>query len=228
MNKEIYQLLTQRILFLEYEPGQILNEKVLADEFGVSRTPLREVFSRLEWDGLVRILPRTGTMVSEIEFPKMMHTYQIRFEVEGLLGRLSTIQFTPEHLARMEALAAKCAPLHDHRRIRDLVDIDIEFRDILFAAADNPVLRDMSNQLYHQTLRLWLVTLSRGPWVEEVRALHDEILATIAAWKAYNPARTESMRRNALVSHFERIRSKYFGHSTAPEAAVFPLKEKEN
>lgn len=213
MNQEIYKILTERILFLEYEPGQILNEKTLAKEFGVSRTPLREVLCWMERDGLVRILPRTGTMVSEIKFPKMMHTYQIRFEIEGLLGRLSTVQYTPEHLAKMETLAEKCRHLYEHKRIRELMEIDIEFRELLFAAADNPVLRDISNQLYHLTLRLWCITLSRGQWKEEVRAMHEEIEATIEAWKARNPDRTEKMRRDALVSHFERIRTKYFGQT---------------
>ena len=166
---------------MDYKPGQILNEKVLAGEFGVSRTPLREVLSRLEWDGLVRILPRSGTMVSEIEFPKMMNTYQIRFELEDLLGRLSTIQPTPEHLAKMEVLARDCADLFENKDERKLVDIDVKFRDLLFDAANNPVLRDISNHLYHQTLRLWFITLSRGQWKEEVRAMHEEIILTIKA-----------------------------------------------
>jgi DNA-binding GntR family transcriptional regulator len=49
MNREIYRTIKDRILFLEYKPGQILNENTLAEEFGVSRTPLREVLSRLVW-----------------------------------------------------------------------------------------------------------------------------------------------------------------------------------
>ena len=83
MNPEIYEILKDRILFMEYRPGHILNEKVLAEEFKMSRTPLREVLMRLEWDMLVRILPRTGALVTEIEFYLMMNTYQVRFEVEG-------------------------------------------------------------------------------------------------------------------------------------------------
>ncbi|MBW2539794.1 MAG: GntR family transcriptional regulator [Deltaproteobacteria bacterium] len=66
MNHSVYSIIRDRILYLEYEPGKILNEKILAQEFGISRTPVRDVLNRLEWDQLVRIIPRTGSMVTEI------------------------------------------------------------------------------------------------------------------------------------------------------------------
>lgn len=58
MNIEIYTQIKDRILYMDYKPGEILNEKSLAEEFGVSRTPLREILTRLEWEKLVRVLPR--------------------------------------------------------------------------------------------------------------------------------------------------------------------------
>ncbi len=57
MNQNIYRKLRERIIFLEYEPGHILKEQVLAKEFGVSRTPLRTVLFRLEWEHLVKSCP---------------------------------------------------------------------------------------------------------------------------------------------------------------------------
>ncbi|MFN2435685.1 MAG: GntR family transcriptional regulator, partial [Desulfotignum sp.] len=80
----MYQILRERILYMEYHPGQILNENVLAQEFQVSRSPVRNVLNRLEWEQLVRIIPRTGSMVTEIEFNKIMHVFQVRFECEVL------------------------------------------------------------------------------------------------------------------------------------------------
>ena len=74
-------------------------------------------------------------------------------------------------------------PVSKTRTNANWVDIDVKFRDLLFDAANNPVLRDISNHLYHQTLRLWFITLSRGQWKEEVRAMHEEIILTIKAWK---------------------------------------------
>ena len=60
MDNGIYDALKRRIVLLEYEPGQVLREKDLIREFGVSRTPVREALIRLETEGLVRIVPNQG------------------------------------------------------------------------------------------------------------------------------------------------------------------------
>ena len=104
MNLDIYREIKRRILFLEYAPGQILNENVLAKEFGVSRTPMREVLYRLSWEQLARIIARTGTMVTQIEFQTMMHTYQTRLGVEGEVGRLCAELATDAHLEAIRAI----------------------------------------------------------------------------------------------------------------------------
>lgn len=211
MNREIYRIIKDRILFLEYNPGQILNENTLAEEFGVSRTPLREVLSRLEWEQLTRILPRTGTMVTEIEFQKMMHVFQIRFEIEGLVGKLAAEKITDDHLDKIDKIRQECSQLLHRRSRKDLVNIDIKFRDALYDAANNPTLRDISQYLYDLTLRLWYTISERGDWVEEVNPLLDEIEQTHKALSRRDSQEAGKLRREFLIKHFARIRSKFLG-----------------
>jgi DNA-binding GntR family transcriptional regulator len=211
MNREIYRIIKDRILFLEYKPGQILNENTLAEEFGVSRTPLREVLSRLVWAQLARILPRTGTMITEIEFQKMMHVFQIRFEIEGLVGRLAAENVTDDHLDKIDKIRQECSQLLDRKNRKDLVNIDFKFRDVLYDAADNPVLRDISQYLYDLTLRLWYIISDRGDWAEEVQPLLDEIKQTRKALSRRDPQEAGKLRREFLIKHFARIRRKFLG-----------------
>lgn len=211
MNREIYRTIKDRILFLEYKPGQIMNENTLAEEFGVSRTPLREVLSRLEWEQLTRILPRTGTMITEIEFQKMMHVFQIRFEIEGLVGRLAAENVTDDHLDKIDKIRQECSQLLDRKNRKDLVNIDFKFRDVLYDAADNPVLRDMSQYLYDLTLRLWYIISDRGDWAEEVQPLLDEIKQTHKALSRRDPQEAGKLRCEFLIKHFARIRRKFLG-----------------
>lgn len=211
MNREIYETLKDRILFMEYPPGHILNEKVLADEFRMSRTPLREVLMRLEWDKLVRILPRTGALVTEIEFYQMMNTYQVRFEVEGLVGRLAAESWAQEHLEAIDAIARRCDALRGERNDRELVAVDKVFRDLLLQAANNPVLAETSTRLYTITQRLWYSTIGRGMWDDEVACVHHEIIETRDTWTAGDPVRAGQFRKDALIRHFELIRDKFLG-----------------
>ncbi|RLB87130.1 MAG: hypothetical protein DRH50_17385 [Deltaproteobacteria bacterium] len=214
MNRDIYQTIKKRILFLEYKPGHILNEKALAEEFGVSRTPLREVLSRLEWEQLVKILPRSGSIVSEIEFQKMMHVFQIRFEVEGLVGRLAAERITDDHLHNIAKIREECSQFLDRENRQDLWNVDLTFRNVLYDAANNPVLRDMSQYLYNLTVRLWYITSARGDWREEVRPLLNEIEQTLDALSKKDLEAAGRIRRHCLIDHFERIRNKFIGASS--------------
>jgi DNA-binding GntR family transcriptional regulator len=213
MNLKIYEILKDRILYMEYPPGHILNEKVLAEDFKLSRTPLREVIMRLEWDMLVRILPRTGALVTEIEFYLMMHTYQVRFEIEELVGRLAAENCKEEHLQKIDTIIEKCTPLYAERNCRKLVEIDKEFRELLLTAASNPVLKETSTYLYTITQRLWYTILDRGNWEDEVRNVQDEIRGTKQSWQDDTPKRAGEFRKNALIKHCELIRAKFWGTS---------------
>ena len=215
MNESIYNVLKERILFLEYKPGQILNENVLAKEFGVSRTPMREILNRLEWEKLARVIARTGTMITEIEFQQMMNIYRARFEIEGLAGRLAAEGFTAKHTREIEKVISACAVLEKNNdREKDkkkLVRLDHDYRAILYDAVNNPVVTELSQGLYEQSFRLWFITLDSGEWQNEISSviqeLHaiNEVLSSGDAQKAYD------LRKSLLVDHFERIKTKFLG-----------------
>ncbi len=209
MDINIYHSILDRILFFEYPPGHILNEKGLAEEFGVSRTPIREVLSRLEWEQLVRIIPRTGAIVTDIEFQKMTHVFQIRLEIEDLAGRLAGQKVTPEQLKRIANVRDECRELFDRRNQKDLVKLDFKFRDVLYDAANNPVLKTISQYLYHLTVRLSYALFERGDWAEGVQASLDEYSQVYEALAKRDAEATGKLRRKWLRIHIERIKSKF-------------------
>ncbi len=211
MNQAIYDRIKEQILYLEYQPGQILNENQLARQFGVSRTPMREVLQRLEHEQLVRVLSRSGVMVTEIEFPKMLNTYQVRFEIEALAGRLAAENVTTEHIQQLAAIEAECGQVAHERNRRELVQTDRNFRKVLYDAAGNPVLQDVSDHLYDLTLRLWFASLERGQWEYIVKDLAAEIKATKDVWMARNSRQAATLRRDFLMRHFTRIRDHFLG-----------------
>ncbi len=212
MNNEIYQTIKSRILCLDYAPGCILNEKVLVKEFGVSRTPLREVLNRLEWDRLVRVLPRTGTMVAEIEFQQIMNTFQVRLGVEEMIGKLAAEHISEEQLQQLSTLQEQCEKLLDKKDKMGLMAIDRDLRAILNDSTNNPVLKNISEALYDLTVRLWYAVLDKGDWKEEVQSVFDEIGQTITVLKD-SGGKFGTLRRELLNKHIERIRQKFLGIS---------------
>ena len=163
--EKIYETLLQRILFMQYAPGEILNETTLAEEFGTSRGPLRDVLKRLEWKKLVLTMPRLGTQVTEIDFQKIIQVFQIRFDIEPLAAKLACENASQEHVDRIEKLIGKLNAMpKDGKRVTGIkfIEIDFLFRDILYGAAQNPILTELSDFLYHLTLRVHLLTFNKG------------------------------------------------------------------
>jgi DNA-binding GntR family transcriptional regulator len=215
MNEQIYTVVKDRILFLEYAPGQILNENVLAKEFGVSRTPMRDVLNRLEWEKLARVIARTGTMVTEIKFEHMMNIYRARFEIEGLAGSLAAEHITEKHLEQLNAVKKRCETLlqNNDRETdkRKLVEIDKDQRKIIYDALRNPVVAELSQSLYEQTFRLWFITLDNCDWQVEIQSVMEEIGSMGDALSKNDPKMAFQIKKQFLIDHFERIKTKFLG-----------------
>lgn len=83
-----YQEIKMGILNEVYKPGDILNERRLADKFQISRTPIREALKLLEGEGWITIIPWKGAVVSEITLEKIEEIFQIRIIIEPAIIEL--------------------------------------------------------------------------------------------------------------------------------------------
>jgi len=210
LNQKIYDVILDRILYGGYPAGKILNEQTLADEFSISRTPLRKVLFRLEWEQLLRIVPRTGAIVTEIEFHKMRHVFQIRAELEDLAGRLAAENINKTHLDSIKKLVQACKKLAKMpQNSKKLIELDLKYRDILYEAADNPILKDQSQYLYHLTLRLTATLFNTGDWSDLVQMSHDEYKEIHQALTEKDVKKAGDLRRKWLGLHLDRIKLKF-------------------
>src|SRR6202795_164467 len=93
---DVLDTLRQRIARQEIPPGSKLREHDLADEFGVPRTRIREVFGALESRGLIERIPNRGAVVMRLEPAHVFQLYDVREVLEGLCARLATENVPPE------------------------------------------------------------------------------------------------------------------------------------
>lgn len=156
-DSRVYAKIKQRIILLEYEPGEALREKELAREFGISRTPIREALIRLETEGLVRIDPNRGIYVTEVSFQDLKDVFEIRSFLIELAGRLAAARVTDEELDMMRAHIKRMEQEEDPKI---LMQLDSEFHDLLNKATKNKVLVKILEMLRNQVVRIW--TFSRN------------------------------------------------------------------
>jgi DNA-binding GntR family transcriptional regulator len=76
-------------------------------------TPIKKILNRLEWEQFVKVIPRTGSMVTEIQFGRVMNVYQVRFGIETLEINLTKNHFSPEDCTQLEDFYNTCGRLLD-------------------------------------------------------------------------------------------------------------------
>lgn len=159
MKSDVFSELKRRILLAEYRPGQALQEQELAREFGVSRTPIREAFIRLEAEGLVVMVHGRGVYVSETSVRDLKEACELRLHLDALVGKLVPERITSEELASMREIVERMERETDPAALRAL---DLEFHDLVDHATHNELLGQTSEQLRSKVARIWDLSVPAG------------------------------------------------------------------
>lgn len=182
----------QAIIDGTFSPGERLMEIQLADEMGVSRTPVREAIRKLELEGFVVMIPRRGTYVADISIRDITEIYEIRTCLDVLSAGLAAERITDEELEALNRLLVEIGQYIAENNMEKIVEADTAFHDILYQASRNERLRSIINNLREQLTGIRGRSMSYpGRLVEtmdEHRALVDSI-ATRDVERAQNAAR---------------------------------------
>lgn len=145
--ERIRLVLLQAIESGELLPGDAVDEKSLADRFGVSRTPVREALLTLAAQHLVRIVPRSGIHVHAPAAPELVSMLEALSELEAVVARLCALRMDPGQRDRMQRLAEatrKAAAAGDRHGYETE---NQRFHDALYEGCGNPVVVEQVRQL---------------------------------------------------------------------------------
>ena len=201
----IYNIMRDRVCLLEYEPGARLAEEELAQEFGVSRTPIRRVLSRLEAEGLLQSRHGVGTFVTDVNLEALTQVYKLRMALAELIGQLEPLPRTPDDIARVRALVERSDVLGDAPSPRNFARLDMDFAQELFAMTGNRPLREISERLYYLTHRVWLKSVPRLNLRHEVAVFRREVADILAAMELGDLEAVGHIRRSHISMSFNRM-----------------------
>ena len=172
---EIYIELRRRICLLDYEPGTRLNERELAQEFGISRTPMRDVLQKLEYNGLISSQHGHGTTVTSIDLKSLRDIYITRMRLMDAMGDSNPLPWKPEIVDELHELEARCNAMLKDTDKREFARVLLRLHGILHGLTTNAVLKDINDTLFYQTARFWFLLLDRIDMRVQVNDLKDEI-----------------------------------------------------
>ncbi len=204
LSKSIYEEVRERICLLRYPPGEVLREVELAEEFGVSRTPIRQVLQKLENDGLVEAKNGVGTIVTGFDYRLMKDIYDLRLKLAELIGQLSPVPCTDAHRSEMRRLLERARQLRYNRNTEEFWRINHERQKVISSLIGNTALRRMYDHFYYQTGRVWFQIVD-VMWQEQVEALCTELSDLIRAMEMGDTQSVAFVERNHLSYYMALI-----------------------
>ncbi len=206
-SKFIYKTIRERICLLEYTPGYRLTETVLAEEFAVSRTPIRRVLGRLESEGLVVVRHGAGNFVTDVDFDYLCDTFKLRVAVAPLADKLQSLEPTDDFYKRAFELQQYCLNIEKNEHTKaEFARINMRSFELFVELIGNQPLREMLERLFYNSARMWPCILNDSTVLIEFQRLAEEISELIHTLKNEGMSAFCNLRSEHLKQGLERLR----------------------
>lgn len=181
IREKVYNLIMELILAGKLPPGERVAENALAEQLGVSRTPVREALHALEREGFLESLPRIGYQVRELRREDLDDLCEIRKVNESLAARLALERITPAELDALEANLTAAANDVQNGQSRRFILRDADFHELLVAASKSQRLIDICQSLRRQMLLYRVESISSSETATRAIENHRRILDCLSA-----------------------------------------------
>jgi DNA-binding GntR family transcriptional regulator len=194
---KVRRALENAIVDGRYPPGSRLDPEALALEFDCSRTPIREALQQLEASGLVQVMPKRGTFVSEWTGEELAERFEVMAELEAMCARLAARRITEAELADLETAHEICRRLAGHGEIDAYYHANSEFHSCLYRATHNTFLAREAARLHAVLQPYRRMQLQVRNRMARSFAEHDAVVAAIRIGD--DDAAAEAMRSHVAV-----------------------------
>ena len=177
---QVLEHLRERILSLDLAPGTLLSRTELAEQYGLSQTPVRDALIRLGEEGLVDIFPQHATVVSRIDVVSATQAHFLRRAIECEIARVLAGQAGPELLARLRAQTDVQSALMGENSYREFIEADRGFHRLMYEAAGVPELFELVRRRSGHVDRLRLLHLPSAGKARNIIRDHRRIVEAIA------------------------------------------------
>ncbi|MGX0976906.1 DNA-binding GntR family transcriptional regulator [Roseovarius sp. MBR-51] len=205
---EISNRLRQMILEGQLLPGEKINEKVLTEQFGVSRTPLREALKVLAAEGLLDLIPHRGAVITRQSEAELAEVFCVLAALEGLAGELAAEHASEDILHEIADMTRALRRTFDEADRPTYFRINQEIHKTILAAAGNDMLLRSHELLAYRVQRArYQANLTAERW----RAAVEEHEAILDALSRRDAERCGKLMKDHLLRKFASIKAKTQG-----------------
>jgi DNA-binding GntR family transcriptional regulator len=186
------------------QPGDVrLDERQLANDLGISRTPVREAMAQLEREGFVRSVPRRGVYVVRKSRAEVVELITAWAALEGMAARLITQTASDAEIATLRGMFATFENGTLHAKLDEYSEVNIRFHQAIIAMSRNGVLIDLAENLFTHMRMIRRKTIGEHDRAD--RSIRDH-MNIIEALEARDTARAEALVRDHALGLAEHVR----------------------
>lgn len=193
-----YEQLKAQIVSCRLLPGHVLSEQTLAEELGMSRTPVREALVQLGQDSLVKMTPRRGAFVAELSIQDIQEIFELREALETWAVRKVAGTVPRERLEEFQA-AFNRLQRGDPYQLGGYIDVDEEFHRFLVLQAGNHRCETLFRNLQDQNQRIRILSTRQPGRLAETQTEHLAIVEALRQGECEGAAA-------AMASHIRKAR----------------------
>ena len=176
----VFNTLRKAILTGELKPGERLMEIHLANQLGVSRTPIREAIRKLELEGLVIMIPRRGAVVAQITEKSLKDVLEVRRALDALCAELACDRITMDEKLKLQQACKDFEAATAAGDVTSIAQADVALHDIIVEATDNQrliwLVNILSEQMYRYRFEYIKDESQHNRLVEEHKMIYESIV----------------------------------------------------
>lgn len=211
----VYEELKRQIMVGEIAPGTRMMEVDLADEMGVSRTPVREAIRKLEKEGLVTIEPRRGAYASDISAKDMVDVLEVRQDLEGMAAGLAAQKIAEGDILQLKDMTRRYKEAVEAGDIEEIIKQDEDFHKFIVGLSDNKTLIKMVSQVQELALRFRYIYYDDFSRFKNQPLEHQEIMEAIMSGDANSARRFAEVHISKLKDFVKSEEGKLSKHVRA-------------
>lgn len=215
---EIHAYLREQIILLDLPAGSRLREERLAEHFGVSRSPIRQVLDHLEFEGLVDQSPGAGARVSHLDAKELRDVWTLRVRLAAIVQDFLRLPAEREVVQEVADMRSELAKIRETRDLRALGALYNRYHEAMLTVITNKPLARTIDLLYVQTARVWMQFLPEMDLDHEIDEMDEELRETIAALNDSSASELGKLRKNHLDRLLQRFNNQLTGFPLIPPA----------
>ena len=176
-----YETLEELIVTLRLAPGDVISETALSNRLDIGRTPIREALQRLAREGLVKILPRKGILVTDINPRSQVLLLEVRRELERLLARTGAVRATRDERVNFRQIAGGMRRAERENDELGFMRLDDALNKLIATAAHNEYANRAIGLTHGLSRRFWYMHYKQAADLSLAARLHADLADSIAA-----------------------------------------------